>query len=78
MQTSKRCEKFDVNRRACVKFRKITSEWFPVQVGLHEECVTSPWLFNIYMDSVVRKANAKIFGRGLNLVNSDDREWKIN
>ena len=54
------------------------SEWFSVRVGLRQGCVMSPWLFNIYMVSVVRKVNARMLGRSLSLVNSDDREWKIN
>ena len=30
-------------------------EWFPVNVGLRQGCVMSPWLFNVYMDGVVRE-----------------------
>ena len=33
------------------------SEWFPVNVGLRQGCVMSPWLFNVYMDGVVRGVN---------------------
>ena len=35
-------------------------------------------LFNIYIDDVVRESNTRILDRGLSLVNSDDREWKIS
>ena len=38
----------------------------------------SPWLFNIYMDGVVREINARMLGSDLSLENSDDRQWKIN
>ena len=34
------------------------SEWFPVNVGLRQACVMSPWLFAWYMDGWVRKVNA--------------------
>ena len=37
----------------------------------------SPW-FNIYMDGVVREVNARMMGKELSLVNSDDRGWNIN
>ena len=37
-----------------------------------------PWLFNVYMDGVVREINARKLGRDHSLVNSDDREWKIS
>ena len=46
-------------------------------MGLRQRCAMSPWL-NIYMDGVVREVNARMLGMGLSLVNSDDREWKIN
>ena len=36
------------------------SEWFPVNVGLRQSCVMSPWLFNVYMDRVVRKVNVRV------------------
>ena len=29
--------------------------FFEVKVGLRQGCVMSPWLFNVYMDSVVRE-----------------------
>ncbi len=46
--------------RACVRVGNSVSDWFPVQVGLWQGCVMSPWLFNIYMDGVVRKVNARM------------------
>ena len=30
------------------------SDRFPVNEGLRQGCVMSPWLFNVYMDGVVR------------------------
>ena len=44
-----------VDSRACVRVGNDVSEWFPVNVGLRQGCVMSPWLFNIYMDGVVRE-----------------------
>ncbi len=35
----------------------------------------SPWLFNLYMDGVVRELHARMLDRGLSLVNADGREW---
>ncbi len=35
----------------------------------------SPWLFNLYMDGVVRELHARMLGRGLSFVNADGREW---
>ena len=36
--------------RACVRVGNDVSEWFPVNVGLRQGCVMSPWLFNVNMD----------------------------
>ena len=44
---------FYVDSRACVWEGNDVSEWFPVNVGLRQGCVISPWLFNVYMDGVV-------------------------
>ncbi len=38
----------------------------------------SPWLFNVYMDGVVREVHARMLGRGLSFVNSDGREWNLS
>ena len=43
---------FYVDSRACVRVGMDVSEWFPVNVGLRQGCVMSPWLFNVYMDRV--------------------------
>ena len=40
------------------------SEWFPVNLGLKQGCVTSPWLFNVYMDGVVREVSVECLGMG--------------
>ena len=54
------------------------SEWFPVRVGLRQGCVMSPWLFNLYIDGVIREVNAQVLGRGLKLVDGNDNEWELN
>ncbi len=36
-----------------------TSEHFKIKVGLSQGCVMSPWLFNIYMDGVMREMKGK-------------------
>ena len=47
-----------VGSKACVRVRNEVSEWFPVRVELRQGCVMLPWLFNLYIDGVVREVNA--------------------
>ena len=54
---------FYVNSRACVRMGNSVSEWFPVQEGLHQGYVMSPWLFNIYVDGMVREVTAGMLDR---------------
>ncbi len=45
---------------ACVKINGKISEHFEIKVGLRQGCVMSPWLFNIYMDGVMREMKGKV------------------
>ena len=38
------------------------SEYFPVEVGLREGCVMSPWFYNMYMDGVVKEVYVRMLG----------------
>ena len=42
-------QSFYVDSRAYVLVGNEVNEWFPVNVGLRQGCVMSPWLFNEYM-----------------------------
>ncbi len=46
---------FYKNISACVKISGETKEHFEIKVGLRQGCVMSLWLFNIYMDGVIRE-----------------------
>ena len=60
----KAVQSFYVDSRACVRVGNDVSEWFPVNEGLRQDCVMSPWLFNVYMDDVVREVNVTRLGKG--------------
>ena len=38
----------------------------------------SPWLFNVYMDGVVREVNVRVFGKGLKLLSANSGMFEIN
>ena len=38
----------------------------------------SPWLFNVYMDGVVRDVNVRVLRKGLELLNADGGRFEIN
>ena len=67
-----------VDSRTCFRVGNDVSEWFLVNVGLRQGCVTSPWLFNVYMDGVVRKVNVRVLGKGLELLSANGGRLEIN
>ena len=74
----KAVKSFNVDSRACVRVGKDASEWFLVNVGLRQGCVMSPWLFNVYMDGVVREVNVRVLGKGLELLCANGGSFEIN
>ena len=40
--------------------------------------MSPPWLFNVYMDGVVRAVNVKILGKGLELLSANSGRFGIN
>src|SRR5215469_4844729 len=70
---------FYVNSRACVKVDGWVGERFEVKVGLRQGCVMSPWLFNVYMDSIVREVKRECMEEGLNMQSERGRvQWRVN
>ena len=41
---------------AAVKVGEEITDWFEVQRGVRQGCPLSPWLFNIYLDRVMKEA----------------------
>ena len=38
----------------------------------------SPWLYNVYMDGVVREVNVMVLGKGLELLSANGGRFEIN
>ena len=71
-------QSFYKDSRACVLERNDVSEWFQVNVGLRQECVMSPWLFNVYMNGVFREVNVRVLWKGLELLSVNSFSFEIN
>ena len=69
---------FYVDSRECVLVGNDVSEWFPINVGFRQGCVMSPWLINVYMDSVVREANVRVLGKGFEMLSVNGVRFEIN
>ena len=44
-----------VDSSACVRIKEGESEQFRIDSGVRQGCIMSPWLFNIYMDGVMKE-----------------------
>ena len=47
---------------ACVRVQGQKSDWFGVGQRVRQRCTMSPWLFNIFMDNIVREAKQRFEG----------------
>ena len=50
----------------------------PINVELRQGCVMSRWLFNVYIDGVVRDVNARELGKRLELQSVNGCKFDIN
>ena len=48
-------------------------EYFEVKMGVEQVCVLSLWLFSVFYNRVVRRANEKATGEGLKLKDDSRR-----
>ena len=60
-------------QEATVKFRHGTIDWFQIRKGVHQGCILSSSLFNLYAEYIIRntgldeaQAGIKIAGRNIN------------
>ena len=66
-------EKSVCRSRTTVRTRQGTMDWFQVGEGVHQGCILSPCLFNLYAEYIMRnagldeaQAGIKIAGRNIN------------
>ena len=61
--------------KACVRVNGTLSEWFEIKNGVKQGCVMSPWLFNIFMDGVMKEVRQGMGTRGVRLVRGREEWW---
>ena len=71
-------QSFNIYSSAYVWVGNDVSEWFPVNVGLRQGCVMSPWLFDVYMDGAVRVVNVRMLLKQLKLLSANGGRFEIN
>ena len=60
-------------QEARVRIERGTTDWFQIRIGVHEGCILSPCLFNLYAEYIMRnagleetQARIKTAGRNIN------------
>ena len=53
---------------ACVRINGVKSDWFSINSGVRQGCVMSPWLFNLYMDGVMKELKVGVTGNGVRMM----------
>ena len=74
----KAVQSFYSESRACVRVGNDVSELFPVNIGLRQGGLMSTWLFNEYIDGVVREVNVRVLGKGLELPSANYGRFETN
>ena len=60
---------------ACVRI-KGEIERFRIGSGVRQGCIMLPWLFNVYIDAVMKEAKMGMGRRGVRLM-EEGREWRL-
>ena len=66
-----------VNSLTCVRVKRGESECFRIGSGVRQECIMSPSLFNVYLDSVMKEVKMGMGRRGVRF-QDEGREWRLN
>ena len=66
-----------VDSSACVRVKGDECERFRVDSVMREGCIMSTWLFNVYMDGVMKEVKMEIGRRGASFL-EDGREGRLS
>ena len=69
----------NAGQKATVRTGRGTTDWFQIGKGVHQGCILSPCLFNLYAEYIMRnpgleetQAGIKIAGRNINHLRYED------
>ena len=65
-----------VNSLACVRVKGGESECFRIDSGVRQMCIMFPWLFNVYMDAVMKELKMEM-GRGGSEISGGEKRMEI-
>ena len=54
-------------QEATVRTGHGTKDWFQIGKGVHQDCISSPCLFNFYAEYIMRKAGLEEAQAGINI-----------
>src|SRR5678815_2244244 len=61
---------------ACVRINGVKGDWFGINSGVRQGCGMSPWLFNLYMDGVMKEFEVGMAGNVVRMMENGD-EWRV-
>ena len=54
-------------REATIRTRHGTKDWFQIRKGVHQDCVLSPCLFNLYAEYIMTNAGLEVAQAGIKI-----------
>ena len=54
-----------VNSLICVRVKGCESKCFRISSGVRQVCIMSPWLFNVYVNAVMKKTKMEMGRKGV-------------
>ena len=66
-----------INSLSCVRVKGGDSECFRINSCVKQKCIMSPWLFNLYMDTVIREVKMGMGRSGMRLEEEEERDWRL-
>ena len=66
-----------VNTIACVRVNGGESKCFRINSGVRQECIMPLWLFNVYMDAMMKEVKMEM-EKERTEISREGREWRLS